>query len=445
MKSKNLILNTVMVLAAIGILLGGIFFVTNLKSGGSAAEGQTFATVADTTGTVKIQRKGIGYTLEPETLIIADDVITTLTKAQATLNLSDSSRMTLDENTKLSTAQAEGKKEYLLDEGSVYVEYSAKSPVSLRYQGGQIRAEDAAFSLKLYENVPNLYVLDGSVFVSSDEDDTEMEVSSGESLFVGSDGAFNKGSFEAQSLSGFDLSCAARSEREALQSESASFEAVIAQREEYTRQALLKKVNEAPKQPQQEKKEPIVMENPPAAELPAAQPPAEQPSAAQQPGSIQIEQKDSGKNEPSKDADHSDEPSDKQTMTATISIDCSTILDNMDQLKPSKSGYVPGDGMILYPIEVEFTEGETAFDVLKRVCSSADIQLEYSWNAGFGSNYIEGINHLYEFDCGDGSGWMYHVNGWYPDRGVSVYELSDGDYIEFRYTCSLGVDLGARV
>ena len=89
----------------------------------------------------------------------------------------------------------------------------------------------------------------------------------------------------------------------------------------------------------------------------------------------------------------------------------------MDALDPAKAGFVPADGVILYPMTVEFQDGETVFDVLKRVCNTLGIQLEYSWTPMYDSYYIEGIHNLYEFDCGSESGWMYKVNGWFPNYG----------------------------
>ena len=60
----------------------------------------------------------------------------------------------------------------------------------------------------------------------------------------------------------------------------------------------------------------------------------------------------------------------------------------------------------------------------------------------YNSAYIEGIHNLYEFDVGELSGWMYSVNGWYPNYGCSRYALKDGDVVEWRYTCDLGFDVG---
>ncbi len=126
----------------------------------------------------------------------------------------------------------------------------------------------------------------------------------------------------------------------------------------------------------------------------------------------------------------------------TISIACNTILNNMSMLDKSKKSIVPADGWILKTVTVEFTTGETVFEVLDRVTKKYGIQLEYSYTPMYGSYYIEGIYNLYEFDCGNLSGWMYSVNGSFPNFGCSKYVLKDGDVIEWVYTCDLGADVG---
>ena len=130
----------------------------------------------------------------------------------------------------------------------------------------------------------------------------------------------------------------------------------------------------------------------------------------------------------------------------TISIRCDTVLDNQNLLEEAKVPYVPADGVILPEITVEFTPGENVFDVLQRVCEAAEIPLEYSWTPLYDSYYLEGICHLYEFDCGPESGWMYQVNGTFPNYGCSSYEVQAGDSSEWLYSCiGLGADLGADV
>lgn len=135
----------------------------------------------------------------------------------------------------------------------------------------------------------------------------------------------------------------------------------------------------------------------------------------------------------------------KERLTCTITIRCDTILDNMDNLDPAKAPYIPDNGVILREVTVEFEEGETVFDVLNRVCKQYSIPIEYSWTPMYDSYYIEGINNLYEFDCGSESGWMYKVNGWFPNYGCSSYYLTGGEKIVWCYTCNgLGEDVGAQ-
>ena len=136
------------------------------------------------------------------------------------------------------------------------------------------------------------------------------------------------------------------------------------------------------------------------------------------------------------------EVNDKKAYTCTISIECSTILNNLDKLNPNKLELIPSNGVILPATKVTFYEGESVYDVLQRACKENGIHLESSWTPTYNSAYIEGIHNLYEFDCGELSGWMYRVNGWYPNYGCSRYQLADGEKIEWRYTCDLGKDIG---
>ena len=129
-----------------------------------------------------------------------------------------------------------------------------------------------------------------------------------------------------------------------------------------------------------------------------------------------------------------------------LSIECGTILDNWDDLDPSlrDEKYVPADGVILAEREYAVAEGDTVFDVFDRAVRENKIQMEYEGanKNALGSVYIEGINYLYEFSCGPLSGWMYRVNGEFPNYGCGMYELKDGDVIEWVYTCDLGRDVG---
>ena len=130
------------------------------------------------------------------------------------------------------------------------------------------------------------------------------------------------------------------------------------------------------------------------------------------------------------------------TYTCTISISCDTILNNWDMCDESKKPLVPADGVILSSTTVSFSDGESVYDVLQRVCRENGIHMESSWTPIYNSAYVEGINNLYEFDVGRLSGWMYNVNGWFPNYGCSRYALQNGDVVNWVYTCDLGKDVG---
>ena len=128
----------------------------------------------------------------------------------------------------------------------------------------------------------------------------------------------------------------------------------------------------------------------------------------------------------------------------TLSISCASVLDHMDQLDGAKKDLIPADGWLLPAVQVEFQAGESVFDVLKRACRDNKLHMEFSNTPVYHSAYIEGIGNLYEFDCGDGSGWMYSVNGQFPNYGCSQYSLKEGDTVAWVYTCDYGADVGGQ-
>lgn len=132
--------------------------------------------------------------------------------------------------------------------------------------------------------------------------------------------------------------------------------------------------------------------------------------------------------------------------TVKISIRCDTVLENYENLDAALQSdeYVPTDGVILPETEYVLRPGDTVFDILSRAVRYNKIQMEYQGadENSFGSVYVKGIHWLYEFSCGPLSGWMYKVDGKFPNYGCSKYVLEDGQTIEWVYTCDLGHDVG---
>ncbi|RUS47126.1 S-layer homology domain-containing protein [Cohnella sp. AR92] len=110
----------------------------------------------------------------------------------------------------------------------------------------------------------------------------------------------------------------------------------------------------------------------------------------------------------------------------TLSIDKNTI----------------GKGYVLDPASVELYGGDTVWSVLQRELDARNIEYSYAWTDKYDSVYLQSIAGDGEFDHGSGSGWMYSVNGKYPNYGASNYTLKNGDRVQWRYTTNLGEDLG---
>ena len=131
-------------------------------------------------------------------------------------------------------------------------------------------------------------------------------------------------------------------------------------------------------------------------------------------------------------------------LTCTLSVRCDTILEHMEWLDKAKVDIVPSDGVVFAETTVTFYEGESVFNLLLREMKKNRIHMEFEDTPLYNSAYIEGIANLYEFDCGELSGWMYKVNDWFPNYGCSRYLLQDGDKVEWVYTCDLGADVGGH-
>jgi hypothetical protein len=134
---------------------------------------------------------------------------------------------------------------------------------------------------------------------------------------------------------------------------------------------------------------------------------------------------------------------DDESFTVTLEVRVDTILQNMHLLHADSHELVPPDGVIFPRTQVKAYAGESVFDVLQREMRHNRIHMASRFTPMFDSAYVEAINNLYEFDVGPLSGWMYRVNGWFPNFGASGYFLSPGDEIEWLYTVDLGRDLGA--
>lgn len=119
----------------------------------------------------------------------------------------------------------------------------------------------------------------------------------------------------------------------------------------------------------------------------------------------------------------------------SLSISCTTILPYLESLQEEKKKHIPADGILLKITEVEIQEGDSVYNLLIRAAKENGLILDI--DPSF-TGYIKGIGNIYEKDFGAQSGWMYRVNGKYPNVGIKGYQVSSGDVIECVYTCQKG-------
>lgn len=421
-KRKRMALNVVMVVLAALVVVAGVAFFVAIRGG--QASSSSFV-VSSKVGNANIERAGINYALDEGTPLQAGDLVETLDGSEVgvegpgetVLFIADASKV------KVNSLDESSSKVVLGPESGCFFadSHASDSSLGLESAGLAWSAGDAVFVSDVRTGSSTIQVLSGEVACGDG-----VVVEAGESRTVLSDAGQDRAAGEAGkltlgSLDSFALEHAldaVKAGRELVFSEeqiSGELERRESERAELAEQASVD-VDEGIS-------DEVASDGPVNPEIQGAKSGGSSSGAASKPA-------ESG----DKEAEH----------TCTIQIRCDTILDNMSSLADGKSKYVPKNGRILGSVSVSFDEGESAFDVLKRVCKAKGIALEYSYAPVYGSYYVEGIGNLYQFDCGDESGWMYKVNGWFPNYGCSEYKLSDGDAIVFCYTCrGLGEDVGA--
>ena len=461
-KKKNL-LNFLMVLVILVMAFCGVMAAGSLK-GWFGGEEKSFLITEKVTGVVNIERKGVGYSLKRDQSLKAGDILEARQGSSAEIGVGAEGVLSLNENTETEITSCEDKNlEFQILNGEIFADFVPEHVnVKLAFGDNTAQAEEAVFSVSVQTGSCSLNVYAGRLDVLV-QDGSEEHVEAGQVLTVSTD-AYDKAhvsvqEFQPESMNEFMIlqaqKCTTKNE---LVFSAARLQSVLDDREAEKQSALEESLNSSLHVPADSKEDSLESEDATIKDASDANKPAEntedgekdgsgtdvsssggqeESGNAQSGGQERPSNVQSGGQEGSGDSSSDGQAEESSINTCTITIRCDTILDNMENLTDGKEAYVPANGCILSTSTVEFEEGETVFDVLERVCSYAGIQLEYSWTPMYNSYYIEGINHLYEFDCGNESGWMYKVNGWFPNYGCSSYTLQDGDTIVWCYTCNL--------
>ncbi len=405
MKKKNRILNIAMIalIAMVGVC--AVLAAGSIKGwfGGDRANGQAKQII----GIASIERNGVVYSISADTLLRDGDILTTRAGSSLIIEAGKNTLM-LSEKTQVKIkAASQSGFEIELDDGEVFAVTEKGSAIILGFGENRLNTQSAIFSVSVQTGSSSVNVYAGEVSAASEL--TSASAKAGESISC-LNGAMAASTLSESSLNDFNMvNVKKANDKASLCFTDEVIDAVSAAREEEKQKAEEERLAHEAEVIAKGGTKPVV-------------------SAANPSGGS------------------SGDTGDVNKLYCTVSIRCDTILDNMKDLTAGKSKYVPANGVILTTSRVEFIEGETVFDVLKRACNAAGIQLEYEFTPMYNSYYIEGINNLYEFDCGSQSGWMYKVNGWFPNYGCSVYTLKGGDNIVWCYTCKgLGADVGGGI
>lgn len=432
-KKNRKIFNFIMLAVIAVIFAAGIFAVGNTKGWFSASDGQS-AVCTDKVGVVTIERNGVSFDLGKNVELKENDILRTKDKAGVRVNYKDNS-VFLNENSELMIGSfSEEKMNLTLNGGEIFVTDDKPDKLgTINIQGIEISSdEESVFSVNVQTGSAGVNVFAGKVKALGNGQ--SCEAISGQAIsIVGTEIAVVD--LKIQSLNGFNIEKAMETGKDnKLCFSEDELQKILDEREAEAEKAA-------------ENAEEMEDGDNSSASSASGSGKDKTSSASGSTGSPSGSgNSSSGSGGSSSGSGGGSSASDNRNLSCTIEIRCDTILNNMGNLTPGKEGYVPSNGVILKTTTVKFSQGETVFDVLTRVCSNKGIQIEYSWTPMYGSYYIEGINHLYEFDCGEQSGWMYKVNGWFPNYGCSSYTLEEGDTIVWCYTCNgYGADVGGSV
>lgn len=433
-KKKNRALNIAMAALAAVIVVAGVLFALNMRGVFDTAQDTAYA-VTDKSGNANIQRGGISYRLDQGTALQVDDNVETLSGSSVTLQDASRGSAALDESTVLDV-----RSDCLeFESGSAFCQAAADRGLVLKTSQVQASSQDGVFVLEAGTGTTSLYVLAGTVTLA---DGTSLTAGQAATCTDGKDAPDVQGSY---SLARFDNFMLEQAKAALKDGKSLCFSADEVAKE-------LKKRSAGKGSPSG--KAASVATDAAKSSSGGGSSQSENGGADNSGGSSASSAAGSGTaqgaspsagtaSKAARSGGASGTSAKASSKTVTIQIRCDTILKHKKQLASGKLKYVPSDGVILGTTTVQVSKGDTVFDVLKAVCEKRGIQLEYSYAPVYQTNYVEGINNLYEKDCGDQSGWIYQVNGWSPNVGCSQYKVKDGDRIVWAYTCeNYGEDVG---
>ncbi|MDK2802201.1 MAG: DUF4430 domain-containing protein [Oscillospiraceae bacterium] len=130
----------------------------------------------------------------------------------------------------------------------------------------------------------------------------------------------------------------------------------------------------------------------------------------------------------------SNSTNDAMSKSVVYTINVKQLVENPELVPEAlkNANIIPSDG-ILFNSLIDFSEKQTAFDLLVEISKKEKIPIDFSGTSANGDAFIKSIKGIENKAAGDLSGWMYFVNGEMSNVGAAKYELKGGDSIEWKF------------
>lgn len=120
-----------------------------------------------------------------------------------------------------------------------------------------------------------------------------------------------------------------------------------------------------------------------------------------------------------------------------IQIRCDRVAEEPEKLiDPALIEYIPEDGVAMARLKFIATEGDSVLDVLEKICKNKRIEVKKTQDG-----LIDTIGYIKNGDCGEGSCWIYTVDGKLMSDNPADCKVKGGEDIVWTFTLNGGHDI----
>ena len=120
-----------------------------------------------------------------------------------------------------------------------------------------------------------------------------------------------------------------------------------------------------------------------------------------------------------------------------IQIRCDEVAEAPEMLTdPALAEYIPEDGIALARLKYIAKEGDSVLQILEKICKNNNIEVKKTEDG-----LIEAIGYLKNGDCGEGSCWVYTVDGKLMSDNPADSKVKGGEDIVWTFALNGGRDI----